>query len=97
MFVRSYEVMFILKPELEEAEVEKISNDFVELIKTDGEVEKVTSWGKRRFAYPINHVDEGYYQIINFKTSTKNLQEVERRLSIHDSVIRHMIVRTDES
>lgn len=95
--MRSYEVMYILRPELEEPEVEKISNDFAELIKKDGEIEKVTSWGKKKFAYPIDHLEEGYYTIVNFKTSTKHLQEVERRFSLHDSVVRFMIVRTDES
>lgn len=91
--MNSYEVMFIVKPHLSKEDAEKVLNTFSDLIKKDGEVEKTTSWGKRKFAYRIDNYDEGYYYIIDFKASTKHIKEIERRLRLHDDIIRHLLVR----
>lgn len=89
----SYEVMFIVQPRLSKEDVEKILKTFNDLIKKDGEVENTTKWGKKKLAYRIDDFEEGYYYIIDFKTTTKHLKEIERRLQLNDDIIRYLIVR----
>jgi small subunit ribosomal protein S6 len=68
-----------------------------EIITTDGgELKKVDEWGKKRFAYEIDHMTEGYYYILTFHAEPKTLDEVTRVLKITDDVIRAMPVRLDE-
>lgn len=65
-----------------------------EIITSDqGEFVKTDEWGKRRFAYDIKHVSEGYYYVLYFKAEPKTLDEVRRVLKIADPVLRHMAVR----
>ena len=86
--------MFILKPEVAEeeqkAEVEKIK-DFVKAEK--GEVVKEEAWGKRVLAYPIKHFSEGFYYLLNFKSTPAKVKELEKKLNLDDSVLRSLIVR----
>ena len=89
-----YELMFILKPEIAEeeqkAEVEKIKD----LIKAGkGEVVKEEAWGKRVLAYPIKHFSEGFYHLLNFKSTPAKVKELENKLNLDDSVLRSLIVR----
>jgi len=68
-----------------------------EIITTDGgELKKVDEWGKKRFAYEIDHMTVGYYYILTFYAEPKTLDEVTRVLKITDDVIRAMPVRLDE-
>ena len=68
-----------------------------EIITTDGgELKKVDEWGKKRFAYEIDHMTEGYYYILTFHAEPNTLDEVTRVLKITDDVIRAMPVRLDE-
>lgn len=91
--MRSYELLFILKPELEDEATEAAINKFTGLIeKNGGELVKVDKWGKRRLAYPIQKRNEGYYVIVNFKATPAVSHEVERVLGISDEVMRHMVV-----
>ena len=91
----NYELMFILKPEVSEeesrAEVEKIK-DFVKAEK--GEVVKEEAWGKRVLAYPIKHFSEGFYHLLNFKSTPAKVKELEKKLNLDDSVLRSLIMRT---
>jgi small subunit ribosomal protein S6 len=61
-----------------------------------GELKKVDEWGKKRFAYEIDHMTEGYYYILTFHAEPNTLDEVTRVLKITDDVIRAMPVRLDE-
>jgi len=89
----SYEVIFILHPELEEEKLGEIIEKFKTLIESfDGEVNKTERWGKRRLAYKIKHIAEGFYVIIQFKATGKVVQELDRVLKITDGVLRHMII-----
>jgi ribosomal protein S6 len=63
--------------------------------KDNGKVEKVDVWGKRRLAYPINKKEEGVYAVVNVECESATVLEVDRVLSLNDSVLRTKVLRTD--
>jgi len=92
--MRDYELMTIHRPDLAESDVEiKISELEAFLANNDAEVTKRDIWGKRRFAYEIDHLSEGYYSVVSFKAEAKTIGGVDRMLSLADEVVRHKIVR----
>ncbi|NLY71840.1 MAG: 30S ribosomal protein S6 [Clostridiales bacterium] len=94
--MRNYEVMFIIESTLEDEKKEATIEMVKEIISADGEVEKVDVWGIRKLAYPIQKKDEGYYVVIEFKANADLPNELDRRLKISDSIIRHIIINKDE-
>lgn len=91
---RAYELMVILDGDLEEAAVETNLNEIHEAITTEGgQVATQDLWGKRRFAYEINHKTEGYYALFEIVTETAGLPTTERQLRLADDVVRHLLVR----
>ncbi len=92
----NYEVMFILKPTVEEGKVETLIETVKEIISADGSVDKADSWGIKKLAYPIEKFNEGFYVLIEFKSGVEVPKELNRRLKIMDEVIRHMIINKDE-
>lgn len=70
---------------------------FVNLIDTNGEIVDVAEWGKRRFEYPINDKNEGYYTVVTFKAQSDFPTELERLLNIDESVMRSMVVKIDDA
>lgn len=92
--MRDYELMTIHRPDLAESDVEaKISELEAFLANNDAEVTKRDIWGKRRFAYEIDHLSEGYYSVVSFKAGAEAIGGVDRMLSLADEVVRHKIVR----
>ena len=92
--MRSYELMIITRGSLEEAAVTATVERFTTLIADQGgTVEKVDHWGKRQFAYEIQHATEGYYTVIDLQVSSEGLVEVERQLRLTDEIVRHKVVR----
>jgi len=92
--MRDYEVMTIHRPDLAEDDVEKnISALETHLTGGGAEVSKRDMWGKRRFAYEIDHLTEGYYTVVTFKGGTESVDSLDRMLSLADEVVRHKIVR----
>lgn len=94
--MRNYEMVFILNPDLDEeklsAAVEKVSN----LINNNGgEVAKLDNWGKKRLAYEIKDLHEGYYYLVEFKGTPETAKELDRVLKISEEVLRFMIIRKD--
>lgn len=94
--MNNYEVMFIIEAALEADKKEATIEMVKEIIAVDGEVGKVNIWGMRKLAYPILKKNEGYYVVVEFKASPELPKELDRRLKISDSVIRHMIINKDE-
>ena len=92
----NYELMFVLDPSLEQEkkdeEVEKIKS----IISENGEPEEPDVWGIRKLAYEIEKNTEGYYVVLPFKAEPELPKELDRRLRISDTVMRHMIVNKDE-
>ncbi len=96
--MREYEMMYILRPELDEAAVAAAIAKMSELVTTNGgEVAKAEPWGpRRRLAYPIQSCREGQYVLMQFKLDPKALPEVERVVRITDDVIRYLVIRLDD-
>jgi small subunit ribosomal protein S6 len=95
--VSAYELMYIVKPELDDQQVQQEIEKVGQLIQTNGgQVKKVTPWGKRRLAYTVKDNREGHYVVEEFDLDHAKVQEVERVLKISDTVFRHLLVRQDE-
>lgn len=91
-----YEVTYILRPALEESEVEERSNAIAEIVKSrGGEVGAVERLGKKRLAYEIKDAREGTYVVMQFKSDAAASKELERQLKLHEDVLRALIVRLD--
>lgn len=94
--MNDYEVTYILRPSLEEAEVDERANAIAEILKQQGgEVVGVERLGKKRLAYEINDVREGHYVVMQFKSEPPASKELERQLKLHDEVLRALVVRLD--
>ena len=87
-----YETLFIVNPTLVDEEIAAVVDKFKSLIESNGTVEKVDEWGKRRLAYPINDLMEGYYALIEFTSAPAFPAELDRKFKIDDSIMRSMIV-----
>ena len=95
--MRAYEMMLIYSPQLDEEALEAAIERTKELIANNGgEVEKVDKWGKRRFAYEIDDMTEGFYVVMDFKAEGGATHEVERVLKITEEVVRYLLVRKGE-
>jgi len=95
--MRDYELMTIHRPDLAEDDVEsKIGELEAYLTNSEAEVTKRDMWGKRRFAYEIDHLSEGYYSVVSFRAVAEAVAGVDRMLTLADEVVRHKIVRLGE-
>ena len=92
--MRKYEVMYIIRPDLDQEPTKELVEKFQNLITNNGgEVEKLQEMGKRRLAYEIEDYNDGYYVLINFQSEPNVVAELERVLRITDGVIRYLIVK----
>ncbi len=95
--MRQYEVMTIHRPDLAEDDVAAHVSRIEEFLAGNGaEVVGTDPWGKRRFAYEIDHLSEGYYTVVAFNGGTETVAGLDRMLSLADEVVRHKIVRLDD-
>jgi len=93
--MRTYEVLFILSPQMPEEESTTLIHDFKRVAEgTGAKLTNEEAWGRRRLAYPIQKFTEGNYHLFVFDTDT-SLSELDRRMRNSDRILRHMIVRTD--
>ena len=86
----SYELLFAISGNLSEEDYKTLCDKFVNLINANASDVTVNEWGKRRLAYPINYITEGYYVLVNFKSEPTFPLELERILGITEGVIRYM-------
>ncbi len=93
--INSYETLFIVNPENGEEAVKATVDKFTGLVAENGTVESVNEWGKRRLAYPINDIPEGYYVVVNFKSEAEFPAELERIFNIDETIMRSVIVKID--
>ena len=92
--MRSYELMVIHRPEMAETEVRTSVGELETAITESGSVSGSDFWGKRRFAYEIDHIREGYYTVVDFAGDYELVQRLDRALALSDMVVRHKIVRS---
>ena len=88
----SYEVLFVVDLTPGEEGVKALIEKFTSLIAENGTVNEVNEWGKRRLAYPINDMNDGYYVLVNFSAPTDFPAELERIFSITDGILRSMVI-----
>ena len=86
----SYETLFAVNGNLVEEDCKALVEKFVNLVKDNASDVVVNEWGKRRFAYPINYVTEGYYVLVTFKSEPSFPLELERVFGITEGVLRYM-------
>ena len=92
--MRDYEAMVIVDSRLEEGDIQKAVDRLTSQIsESGGEVVNVDRWGVRRFAYEINHLNEGYYFVARFKAEEEAVETLKRTIQISDEFIRGKIVR----
>ena len=90
--MNNYEALYVLKPDMEDEARAELISKFSGIITEDGgEIEGIDEWGKRRLAYPIDYINDGYYVLVNFKPA-----ELERNFKISEFVMRYMVIRKDE-
>ena len=95
--MRNYEAMYVLRPEMDEEQINAAIEKFSDIITANGgEVTKVEQWGKRRLAYEVEKLREGYYVLCYFTGNTELPKELERNFKISDRVIRFLVVREGE-
>jgi small subunit ribosomal protein S6 len=96
--VRDYELMVVLTPELDDDGVTATTERVKSLVTArGGEVVDVQPWGRRRLAYPIKRLRDGYYAVAKLKLDPEAAEPLDRSLRLTEPVIRHMLVRLDES
>ena len=88
----SYEVLYVINPTLGEEETAALVARFKELAEGRGTVSDVDEWGKRRLAYPIQDLDEGYYVLMSFSADPGFPAELERLMRINTGIMRSIIV-----
>ena len=93
--INSYEGMYIVSLANGEDAAKATVAKFNDLIAANAEVIKIDDWGKRRFAYPIQDMNDGYYTVVTFKCEGNFPAELQRLMNIDESVLRAMVIRLE--
>lgn len=94
--MRQYELMIILDPDLEERTVAPSLDTYLNVVRQDGgTVENVDVWGKRRLSYEINKKSEGIYAVVDLTAEPSTVKELDRQLTLNESVVRTKVTRPD--
>ena len=88
--IGSYETLFAVSGNLAEDDCKALVEKFVTLINENASDVNVNEWGKRRFAYPINYVTEGYYVLVSYKSEPGFPAELDRVFGITEGIMRYM-------
>ncbi|HXG92627.1 MAG TPA: 30S ribosomal protein S6 [Blastocatellia bacterium] len=95
--MRVYEVLFIVNPNTEEADIDALVAQFSDVATNQGAtVAKVDRMGRRRLAYPIQKFNEGHYIVLTIEGTGAEIAEIERRMRVTDAIIRYITIRVDE-
>jgi small subunit ribosomal protein S6 len=94
--LNNYELIVILKPDLDNVKVDIVLESITKFISgKGGAVKDIQSWGKRRLAYPIKHFGEGIYFLFNMQARASQNKELETNLKISEDVLRHLLVKVE--
>ncbi len=98
MSARTYELIYILKPDAAEQEVADLHGQVAAIVeRMGGTIDRTDTWGRRKLAYEIRHNKEGFYVLEVIKGSGELMKEIDRRLKVIDGLLRHLVVRVDET
>lgn len=93
--ISSYECMFIINAANGDDAAKATVEKFTETITANAEIVEVAEWGRRRLAYPINDMNEGYYMVYTFKSEGAFPAELQRLANIDEAVMRCMVIKLD--
>ena len=91
-----YEVLYIIDPVQGEEGINVLVEKFKALVEAEGTLSNIDIWGKRRLAYPINDLTEGYYVLMNFESKPEFPAELERVMKITDGILRCLTTAVEE-
>ncbi len=92
----SYELMYIVRPTLDEQALAAMHERIDKFIVTaGGEIVKREDWGKRRLAFPIAKVTEGFYSVLQIKLPSTAVRDLERNLQLLEDVLRYLVTRVE--
>lgn len=91
-----YEVLYIIDPNLDEEGTAAIVEKFKAMVEAEGTLTGIEEWGKRRLAYPINDIPEGYYVLMNCECKPDLPAELDRVFKITEGVMRSLITAVEE-
>ena len=95
--LRDYEILYIVRPDLDEEQLSAATKTVETLIANlGGELQKTDVWGRRRLAYEVAHLREGQYVLTDFRLDPARVPEMEATLRISETVFRHLVVRKPE-
>jgi small subunit ribosomal protein S6 len=95
--MRAYELMVIIDPDVEERSIDPTLEKFLNVVRNGGgTVDKVDIWGRRRLAYEIQKKTEGIYAVVNFTATPAVASELDRQLSLNETIMRTKIIRPEE-
>jgi len=89
----SYESIFIINSKIGEDAIKALIEKFKGLFEKSTKLESIDEWGKRKLAYPIEKVDEGYYVMVNFEAEPNFPRELERVYKITEGVIKYLVIK----
>ena len=91
--VRDYELMYIVRPELDDEGLQGAVESVETLVNAaGGTVVRTTNWGRRRLAYEVDHLRDGHYMLLHIRMDGARVADLERALAIHETVFRHLLV-----
>ena len=93
--MNKYESVVIINPTVEEEGIKALISRFTDLINTDGKVEKVDEFGKKKLAYDVQKSEEGFYVVFYFEANPNLITELERNYRITDEIIKFMTTKQD--
>lgn len=92
--MNKYEILYIIDNDVSEEDKAALVDRFSDLVvKLGGTVDGIDKWGTRKYAYPINDKNEGYYVLMNFTAGASAPAEIDRQMKITDAIVRQMIIR----
>jgi small subunit ribosomal protein S6 len=95
--LRDYEILFVVRPDLDEDQVAAATKSVDTLIEgLGGKTKKTDAWGRRKLAYEVKHLREGHYILTDFELETERVPELEGTLKISETVFRYLVVRKPE-
>ena len=95
--MKAYELLFFVAPTIsDEDRVAVMKRIETTIAESEGKVDNVDEWGKRKLAYEINGLTDGDYTLVDFHANPQRVAELDRVLRINDAVVRHMIVKRED-
>lgn len=94
--MKNYEAVVIFYPDVEEEARKAVVERLSSIITTTGSVKEVEEWGDRKFAYPIQYHNHGFYYLFTFDAEADTVKEFDRVARIQESIIRHMVINLDK-